>query len=731
MVLRSVLRQLHRRLSLRPMLGLLFVVGVFVPIGVLLNLPATPKNVDDGAASDDDDGNFAVVHLKPQVRTLEDENDGASLKRRIAELERLRDAVRNDVRDLERRRQSIQQATQTAASRLEETKSRRNALAHDVAKAKAELQATRADLRRLASQRGGGGGVENDVVVVAKRSPDESRGGVRLVEAVPPKRVIVPGVTSQDAAAVPVPFPGERMAGACRLLTCFDFSRCSLTTPFAVHLYDEGSATDESALLRRLALHIKLAPYYTSNPNRACLYLVLVDSRRRQWDENAFKSLAHWRGDGRNHLLVDVTNSTTTDNFPDNVGRAIVARHSNPRHRRGFDVVAPPIAMFSSSSPLPPPPRQLPAFRRYLIYFRGEWNPPARQPLSLATTPADLASIRAHDNEELVVATECTRTAPKDATVVARPGEWHLCGTSSQRVASLSSSTFALILGGGETTTHARLVESLRAGAVPIVVGDVRLPFDDVLDWSRVAFRLADARATELNFFLRAVAEGDVLDMRRRGRFVWETYFGSATRVVDSVVAVVRTRIGLPPNVVAEARTVGVFADGETSPFGEAAGGVAAVEAPSPRFQKNFTLNSYDAWNDSPGALVGMPSVTPFVSALPSGFQYMGPGRGKNLHRTVRDGGPLNGPEFDVLLAGNVPDEQFTIVMLTFDRNLVLTAALERLRNLQYLRTIVVVWNNPQPPPANMEWPNIGIPIHVSAKESRLLLIHPQFNTSI
>jgi len=57
--------------------------------------------------------------------------------------------------------------------------------------------------------------------------------------------------------------------------------------------------------------------------------------------------------------------------------------------------------------------------------------------------------------------------------------------------------------------------------------------------------------------------------------------------------------------------------------------------------------------------------------------------------------------------------EEFTIVMLTYDREAILMEALQRLSGMKYLNKVVVVWNHPVDPASDLEWPDIGVELQV------------------
>lgn len=68
----------------------------------------------------------------------------------------------------------------------------------------------------------------------------------------------------------------------CRMHSCFDYSRCSLTSGFPVYLYDPDLYTPlansevdgflKTTLRQTLGYNVHL----TSNPKEACVYLVLI-----------------------------------------------------------------------------------------------------------------------------------------------------------------------------------------------------------------------------------------------------------------------------------------------------------------------------------------------------------------------------------------------------------------------------------------------------------------------
>lgn len=62
-----------------------------------------------------------------------------------------------------------------------------------------------------------------------------------------------------------------------------------------------------------------------------------------------------------------------------------------------------------------------------------------------------------------------------------------------------------------------------------------------------------------MHFLLRAVPDTDLLAMRRQGRLIWERYFGTAQCTVDTIIAVLRSRLGIPPLPAIQTPSTSVF----------------------------------------------------------------------------------------------------------------------------------------------------------------------------
>ncbi|KAG7294998.1 hypothetical protein JYU34_022594 [Plutella xylostella] len=586
----------------------------------------------------------------------------ADLKMRIEEMLRIKASVSTELRELEARRGRLQREAAAAGARTDALRAEHARAAADLTRLRvsaeqariAQLEATRRDSPQLAPP-------------------------LQLLPSRPPPRL---------------PPPAHQSEPDCRMHSCFDHSRCSLTSGFPVFLYDPdnhaplANAEVDGFLKTTLRQTLGYNTHLTQKAEEACIYVVLVgeafpsDSKNPSpssttegyklvLNETAIRSLPYWGGDGRNHVLINFARRELSVGSGDAfhgaaTGRAMIAQSTftQGRFRPGFDVVTPPAL-----------------------------GPPGGD-----------------------VWADCAPIAPARRKYLLR-----------SRRSVLRESTFVLILAPNDRSyvstalLQARLYEALRSGAIPVILGGdrVQLPYNEVIDWRRAAILLPKARVTELHFFLRAISDADLLAFRRHGRVLWERYLSSVQASIDTLLAVIRTRLNIPARAAVPAVGAPAFNDSYSPPKlepptidtePEETLGPLEAPYPSPAYKRNYSLSllhGYEMWNDwgEPFTLYPqLPWDTPLTSEArfvgsPSGFRPIGAGAGGA------------GKEFSEALGGDRPREQFTVVILTYEREAVLAAALARLRGLPYLNKVVVVWNGRAPP--TMSWPESGAPVQV------------------
>ncbi|XP_053693741.1 exostosin-3 [Sabethes cyaneus] len=667
----------------------------------------------------------------------------ADLKLRIDEMLRIKGTVSLELRDLEARRQKLQSDIGLYNQKIDELKQ--------------ELGRQQTELERLKIS------VEQAQVAqqeaVLRNTPELALPKPLFSVSIPERNQPISSSQVRD----------------CKMSTCFDHSRCSLTSGFPVFLYDP----DTNSVVNRgfdidgfLKTTIKQTLGYnahlTNDPKKACVFMVLVGEalaeqemqRNNRYGVSSIKNvvrtpafsslnvtrlkqLPFWGGDGRNHVLLNFARrdlSLGTGNVfrQINTGRAMLVQSSfeESQFRRGFDIIVPPILGPPGGDVWQECSAMLPARRKYLLSFQGEMNVQQNQS-SLNHVDEEAETVddfiiehlkemsSGHTQDRFLLQFECIPATEQRNPSAVR--DWSLCGTDNSRKSILKDSTFTLLLSPGgnsisSTLFNARLYEALRAGAIPVVLGgdQVELPYAETIEWRRVAILLPKARITELHFLLRAIPDADLLSMRRQCRLIWERYLSSVQATVDTVIASLRDRLGIPPKPVPAIVAHSVFNTSfvplksdpvlDTEP--EESLGPIEPPYPSPAFRRNYTallIQSREAWNDWADPFALYPQL-PFDPVLPSDAKFIGSHMG---FRPIGKGAGGAGKEFGEALGGNYPREQFTIVILTYEREQVLMDSLSRLYGLPYLHKVIVVWNSPKPPLEDLRWPDIGVPVHV------------------
>lgn len=293
------------------------------------------------------------------------------------------------------------------------------------------------------------------------------------------------------------------------------------------------------------------------------------------------------------------------------------------------------------------------------------------------------------------------------------------CGDKTKRLCEnqtivLLDSTFNLILpttskNRNELTVFdhqlsIRLINCLLTGSVPVVVGGdyLVLPFEEAIDWNRAVIRIPVARLPEIYITLKTFTDADIIEMRRFGTYILRSYFSSVTTLAKTLLVYIRNiRLHIPSPPPPEKHSTYYFRSDITNlTFGHSSeikkstfendfySGredkemFGPLEPPfdSMFYQRNFTLAlqySYSLWNDmSQSPFYTFPSL-PQEPILPSEAKFIGSSFG---FRPINDGLGGTGREFSEAIGGNRIREQFTIVILTYNREALLLAAIERLR---------------------------------------------------
>lgn len=233
------------------------------------------------------------VDLPEDINSFKD----IDLKTHVDELLRIKGSVSSELRDMENKRQKLLVELQSYSRNIESLKT--------------ELSHQQMNLNRLK--------ISVEQAQVAQREALQQN----TPELALPKRL-----TADHLPTYLPPLP-MNLARNCRMFSCFDHSRCSLTSGFPVYLYDPDQypvmhdGWDVDGFLKTtLKQTLGYNPHLTNDPKEACIYLVLVGEALKDVDDvsdnaanylnlppldsRALKRLPYWGGDGRNHVLLNL-----------------------------------------------------------------------------------------------------------------------------------------------------------------------------------------------------------------------------------------------------------------------------------------------------------------------------------------------------------------------------------------------------------------------------------------
>ncbi|CAI8032383.1 Exostosin-like 3 [Geodia barretti] len=110
----------------------------------------------------------------------------------------------------------------------------------------------------------------------------------------------------------------------CTLDLCFNLARCPLTRPFSVFVYNDANphlfpvSSRHGNVVTDFVTDLKRTGSFTSDPTAACVFVAILENRASSGEDmprdlqTKILSLAHWGGEGANHVLIELSTSRDT-----------------------------------------------------------------------------------------------------------------------------------------------------------------------------------------------------------------------------------------------------------------------------------------------------------------------------------------------------------------------------------------------------------------------------------
>lgn len=346
----------------------------------------------------------------------------------------------------------------------------------------------------------------------------------------------------------------------CTMETCFDFSRCRGPQGFKVYVYPSQQNAQISPLYNQVLTVIRNSPYFTSDPEEACLFVPSMDTLDRDKHSKEFvsdlrphSSLPHWNG-GRNHLLFVQFSGTWPDysqQLDFSTGQALLARASFNTNvfRRGFDISIPLMhkehpgmsAKHTGVLSRENSPGFLPVKRKYLLVFKGKrylYGEGSRIRSSLH---------HLHNQEDIVMLTTCKHNQDWVKYTDSRCDLDNALYDRYSYEDLMNNSSFCLIPRGRRLGSF-RFLEALQASCIPVSLSNgYVLPFSEVLDWKKASLVIDERQLFQLPYLLRRMSSSRILSLRWYAQFMWDTYFSSVNKIITTTIEVIRSRIDAQP----------------------------------------------------------------------------------------------------------------------------------------------------------------------------------------
>ncbi|ETN76162.1 hypothetical protein NECAME_03535 [Necator americanus] len=625
-----------------------------------------------------DDSTFRREKSKVVVRNIYDDYDvgcnGYSMDFRISEQQRILRSVRSELTDSSAKLREVTTVYEDLTKKIPEKQLELIAITD-------EIESARRTLRELQDRRN--------------------------------VRVFLPHKPVHYADVVPTTNINHSPFSMLTWETAVDFSRCSITSFMPLYIIDHIELSSSMSGFKKELLS---QGNIVQDPNSACLSFILTNA--------PLNSSLKLPDSGRNTVVVNFGDPFSV---PESFSVIMVQQLSYTHLARPvdfnlfLDVPEYSISSWKEMYTL------LPYSRKYLLFIlvapEGKETPP------LLFNDLDRLSISAESSGDSLKILNCSGNS-----------DGVHCPGLNEMETIMRESTFCVSLSPNH---YCRFFwSSLRTGCIPVVTSiDFPLPFEDHIDWRLASLRIPLARFPELYFIVRSFEMAEVLEMRRMGRIFFERYLGDQRAIVKALLASLREKIGIPspPEVATKVTSsffftpyrlyfyllkhaVPLFNNSFTAPIltpinvppidDEYLGKsfpCGPLEGPvdSGSFLHNFSslyMYSYLSWNiiGRPGKSIEFleqsvdpPTESEFYPDSSVGFRPVEPG---------------SGVEFSRALGGNRAREQFTVVLLTYNRDAVLAASLERLHRLPYLNKVIVIWNNVAREPLGA-WPRLHVPV--------------------
>ncbi|CAH8667633.1 unnamed protein product [Dicrocoelium dendriticum] len=279
----------------------------------------------------------------------------------------------------------------------------------------------------------------------------------------------------------------------------------------------------------------------------------------------------------------------------------------------------------------------------------------------------------------------------------------------------LQRSIFGLVLGSslfseikdvqpGDLSFQMQLLLCLKSGAIPVVIGEAAFPFPKAIgeaQWHHAVLLFSTEQIDQMLLFLTTISVARIEEMRYHGQLLLHRHFADLHAHLSTLMLEIGNRYGLAQHPAPEYYTKLVQMPSSHVTY-HTLESILHHGYPVPTGPSKFPVDGITETMVQ-RALIG-PSdiwkVDPFRAYPTTPWHVIE---------------KLNGaPEIKTYKQKNSsPAEQFTAVILYYERLDSVMKILLEFSKLTILHSVVVVWNNPIPPDTTINWQNTSFPVKV------------------
>ncbi|KAL5286105.1 EXT2 family protein [Megaselia abdita] len=266
------------------------------------------------------------------------------------------------------------------------------------------------------------------------------------------------------------------------------------------------------------------SPYYTPNPNNACIFVPSIDTLSQELINSkgvgqAFASLNFWEN-GENHLIFNLLSGQSPEFnrvLEVNTDKALIAGggFDSWTYREGFDISLP------IWSPLVPEITPSPQKDKYLLISSQ---------MNLLSKHRNLPK-----SNNILVLKSCDDEHYDVKRCVS--------GTKYSYPSIMSQGTFCLIA-RSDRLGQPDFIEALAHNCIPVVMANnYVLPFEDVIDWNLALIRIHENNFNSLQKILESVSAQKIKELKAQGDWLFNKYFKDLKTITMTMFDILNDRV--------------------------------------------------------------------------------------------------------------------------------------------------------------------------------------------